>query len=191
MAASPLLAASAPWTSSCANRRPSASLRVPKIFAVAFAPGGNHALALVVARASENVDAAGLSDDHVANAMAQFGHFLLFHAHVKQADDLILLVVERFVGRNAPILDHQGPSQIRLAVQDRGNHEVRFAVGFGRRDVRSDGRACSAFSTLVHTRSMSPASFIRWKIVHEPPTSDFTSSTTGEGAAIDAFLPSH
>jgi hypothetical protein len=33
--------------------------------------------------------------------------------------------------------------------------------------------------TLVATRSRSPASFIRWKTVTVPPSSDCTSSTNG------------
>lgn len=51
-------------------------------------------------------------------------------------------------------------------------------------------RVPSAFSTLVQTRSISPASFILWKIVQVALVSFCVLSTTGETALMSRFWPS-
>ena len=45
--------------------------------------------------------------------------------------------------------------------------------------------------TFVLTRSMSPASFMRWKTVQVPPTRSRTASTTGDTVDGSTFCPSH
>ncbi len=51
-------------------------------------------------------------------------------------------------------------------------------------------RAPSSFWTFVLTRSMSPASFIRWKIVHVAFTRFCVWSTTGALVDISLICPS-